>query len=224
MAEIEYNSLEASSPNHGAVRNRWLKQTGPARALVVVLPGLNYTCDNPLLYYLSRLAVDRDADVLQLWADYTLSSFQSASKSQQAEWLREDAWALIQAGQKSRRYGKLLLAGKSIGTLTLAALYGKEKELMETPAIWLTPLFHRQEVLESALNASGPALFIGGNADPTFDAGAFKQVEALGTAQALTIAGANHSLEIPGDMPGTLEALQTVVAAMGAFLDMCLQN
>src|SRR5512143_2439516 len=106
MAEIGFTSLEASSPNHGAVRNRWLKQAGPAQALVVILPGLNYTCDNPLLYYLSHLAADRSADVLQLWADYALPSFQSISNAKQAEWLLENAWALIQAGRKSRRYGK----------------------------------------------------------------------------------------------------------------------
>ncbi len=89
---------------------------------MVLFPGLNYSCDNPLLYYLSRLAVDRSADVLQLWANYTIPEFQSLSKQEQVKWLLEDALSLIEAGQKNRHYERLVLVGKSIGTLTLGSL------------------------------------------------------------------------------------------------------
>jgi len=219
MAEFEYTSLDLISPGHGRIPNRLLKQTGGAHALVVLLPGLNYTCDNPLLYYLSRLAVDRSADVLQLWASYASREFQSLSKPAQIHWLLEDARALIEAGQKVRRDARLVLVGKSIGTLTLAALFAQVQALAGTPAIWLTPLFHNPAVLDGALHADGQALFIGGTADPTYAAAAIQQVGSLATARTVIIPGADHSLEIPGDTPRSLEVLQQVMAALAAFLD-----
>ena len=219
MSEIEYTSLDVTSPDHGRIPNRLLKQTGGARALVVLLPGLNYTCDNPLLYYLSHLAIDRSADVLQLWASYASREFQSLSKPAQVQRLVEDARALIEAGQNVRRYDRLVLAGKSIGTLTLGALFEQVKELVGTPAIWLTPLFHNPAVLDGALHAGGQSLFIGGTADPTYAAAAIQQVGSLAAARMLIIPAADHSLEIPGDTPRSLEVLREIMAAMAAFLD-----
>src|SRR5512146_462385 len=98
MPEIQYTSLDVAKPSGEKIPNRLLKQTGAARALMVIFPGLNYTCDNPLLYYLSSLAVDRSADVLQLWANYTIHEFQGLSKVDQVKWLLEDAHALIATG------------------------------------------------------------------------------------------------------------------------------
>jgi len=219
MPNIEYTSLHVTGHANGTVANRFLKQVDKARALAVIFPGLNYTCDNPLLYYITRLAIERSADVLQLWANYTLPQFQSLSKPDQVKWLLEDAKSLIEAGQNQRRYEHLILVGKSIGTLTLAALFEPGKELANTPAIWLTPLFHQPLVLNSALGASGRALFAVGTADPTYAAEAFKRVQSLSTAQVVILPGADHGLEIPGDTPGTLDALKKVLAAAAAFLD-----
>ncbi len=218
MAEIEYTSLDVTTPSGRSVPNRWLKQTGSANALMLMFPGLNYTCDNPLLYYLAGLAVNRSMDVLQLWANYTIHEFQSLSKADQVRWLLEDARSLIEAGRKNRSYERLIFVGKSIGTLTLAAVFNQLKDLATVPAIWLTPLFRQPVVLESALQVVGNALFIAGSADSTYDAGAMKQVASLPTAQTLVIPGADHSLEIPGDLELSLEILQKIMAAEDAFL------
>ncbi len=219
MAEIEYTSLEVTTPSGRRIPNRLLKLPGAVRSLMVIFPGLNYTCDYPLLYYTTRLAVERSADVLQLWADYTGQEFQSLSKVDQVKWLLEDARALIETGRNNRTYERLVLVGKSIGTLTLAALFAQGSEFINTPAIWLTPLFRQPAVLDSALRFQGQSLFICGRADPSCEAGAFKQVQALTTAQTLLVPKADHSLEIPGDMPGSLQVLERVMAACAAFLD-----
>ncbi len=219
MPKIEYTSLKVMGPANRSIANRFQKQVGTTQVLAVLFPGLNYTCDHPLLYYISRLAIERSMDVLQLWANYTKPDFQNLSKLDQVRQLFEDAQALIEAGQKQRQYTGLVLVGKSIGTMTLAALFENVKELAETPAIWLTPLFHQSFVLNSALSAQGRALFIAGSADPTYDAGAMRQVEDLKTAQTVIITGADHGLEIPGDTPASLEALKKVATAAGIFLD-----
>ena len=69
MAEIRIGSLSISGYGDKAVPNRFFQQVGFASELVVLLPGLNYSCDLPLLYYPMRLLVERGADVLQLRTD-----------------------------------------------------------------------------------------------------------------------------------------------------------
>jgi len=219
MPQIQYTSLEIVTPSGRTVPNHLLKPAGPARSLMVVFPGLNYSCDNPLLYYISRLAVQRSADVLQLWARYTDRQFQSLSEADQLKWLLEDARSLIEAARKNGSYERLVLVGKSIGTLTLAALFDQARELSATPAIWLTPLFHQPAVLKSALHTRGRALFIDGSADPSYDAEAMQQVELLDTAQVVLIQEADHSLEIAGDLLRSLKVLRGIVETAASFLD-----
>jgi len=81
MTEIRILSIPISGYNSTTVPNRFFQQTGAARTLAVVLPGLNYTCDMPLLYYPSRLLVEHGADVLQVQADYTLRPSSPGSAS-----------------------------------------------------------------------------------------------------------------------------------------------
>ncbi len=59
MPEIEYTAIDVSTPSGRKIPNRWLKQAASPRALMVMFPGLNYTCDNPILYYIASLGVDQ---------------------------------------------------------------------------------------------------------------------------------------------------------------------
>jgi hypothetical protein len=55
-------------------------------------------------------------------------------------------------------------------------------------------------------------LLIGGTADRTWQEG------AVGSADVLEIAGADHALQIDGDPLASLDALRLVVERVGAFL------
>src|SRR5512144_3131343 len=122
MADTRILSLPILGYNSTDVPNRFFQQTRAARELAVLLPGLNYTCDMPLLYYPARLLVERGADVLQVHADYTLPAFQSKERVEQVAWLGQDAQAAVQVCMRQRPYERLILIGKSIGTLGLAYL------------------------------------------------------------------------------------------------------
>jgi hypothetical protein len=71
MPPYEFNSLTFHGFGDKHVPNLFLRQTGSAKILAVEYPGLNYSCDMPLLYYPANLLLDRGADVLQVKADYT---------------------------------------------------------------------------------------------------------------------------------------------------------
>jgi hypothetical protein len=210
MAAIRILSLPVSGYNGTAVPNRFFQQAGAARDLAVVVPGLNYTCDMPLLYYPARLLVERGADVLQVHADYTLPAFQSRERMEQVAWLGQDAQGAVQAGSKQRSYDRLILIGKSIGTLSLAYLV-TQGGYAAAITIWLTPLLRQPWLVQAAAQCRGPALFVAGTGDSTYDPGALQTILQATGARSFILEGANHSLEIPG-------MLQRSVAWMSEYL------
>jgi predicted alpha/beta-hydrolase family hydrolase len=215
---LSITRLEIRGYKQRQVENRFFRQEGTSETLGVIYPGLRYTSDMPLLYYTTRLLTQRGSDVLQLWADYSSADYQSLSREQRAAWLEEDGRALIQAGQKQRDYGELILVGKSIGTLALAELVFHEEMPENSISIWLTPLLHLQHVVAAARQLSGPALFVGGNQDPAYAQEGIAQLKGLPNILTITIEGANHSLEIPGDLPRSLKAMQEILQAIADFL------
>jgi hypothetical protein len=218
MAGFEFTHIEMTDYQGGTLPNRFLRQTGEAKTLGVALPGLNYTCDMPLLYYPARLLTQHGADVLQVYSDYTRPDFQSSSRQEQARWLGADALAAVQGGWRQRDYARLVLIGKSIGTLALASLVGRD-EGREAVTIWLTPLLRQPWLVEAALGARGPGFYAVGSGDATYDPAALGRIREVTGAEAIVLEGANHSLEVPGDVRRSLEYMQEFIGALEAFLE-----
>ena len=200
------------------VPNIFFHQEEGVKALAVLLPGLNYTCDMPLLYYSTRLLEQRGADVLQLHANYTGTNFQMASPLERIQRLSGDALAAVESGLARQSYTCLVLVGKSIGTLAMAHLIDTP-HAGEAVTIWLTPLLGQPWLVEAATNSRGPSLFVAGTADPAFDAAALERIKESTGAEAFLVEGANHSLEIPGDPLGSIHIIGEIMQGLSSFLD-----
>lgn len=106
-----------------------------------------------------------------------------------------------------------LVVGKS-----LAASFAAREAL---PAIWLTPLIAARgtsaasEVLTGLRAGSQPRLLVGGTADSTWDG---NLAASLRATTVLDIPDADHSLELKGDLAGSLENLSMVAQAMLRFM------
>lgn len=196
--------------------NRFFRQEGTAQRLAVLFPGVQYTCDMPLLYYPLKLLLDRGVEVLQVRADYTLPAYQSLPQAERATWLAEDAKAVEKAARLQGKYERLVLVGKSIGTIALASLVPHEPEAV---TIWLTPLLRNPLVVTAAKQNRGAALFVAGTADDLYDPAALDKIRTATQAEAQLIEGGNHSLEIAGDFFASLHALEQVMQAIVRFLD-----
>lgn len=215
MPAVEITSIPIQGYSGRPVPNRFFRQAG-ARRLALILPGLRYSCDMPVLFYPARLMIQRGAAVLQVLSDYTQAAFQAASQAVQARWLAEDAQAALRAGLAAGDFGEVVLIGKSIGTLALASLVTGG---VAAPAIWLTPLLRQPHLVEAALQQKGPALFIGSSSDPTFDTTQLQRIQAAGKGEGLVVSGADHGLEVPGDIFASLEIMRQVLERIQAFLD-----
>jgi len=216
---FEITTLPVSGRAGLALPNRFFRQAGGAPTLAVIFPGLNYTADMPLLYYPAALLRQRGADVLQVRADYTGGDYAALPPVERFAWLAEDARAAAQAGWAQGSYSRLVLVGKSIGTLALASL-AADLPGSQAATVWLTPLLKQPRLAEAVTRLPSPAFFTCGSADDTYQAVVFRQLSASAAGHTtVLIEAANHSLEIPGDFNASLAALARVMQALAGFLD-----
>jgi pimeloyl-ACP methyl ester carboxylesterase len=222
MIEPEITNLTLHGYAGQPLPNRFFRQAEASPGLAILFPGLYYSCDMPLLYFPTRLVLQRGMDVLHLNLDYARADFQSASHSEQAKWMGADVQAGFQAGLSLRNYPRIVLVGKSIGTLALAHLLSPGSPVKAHPdqiaALWLTPLLHQAQVVTAALESKAPALFVVGTADRTYDPLALERIRAATSASVLILEGANHSLEIPGDIQRSLRFQEDILQAIDQFL------
>jgi pimeloyl-ACP methyl ester carboxylesterase len=110
---------------------------------------------------------------------------------------------------------RVTVVAKSLGTVVLAAA---DLSLpTATEAIWLTPLFGDETVRAQAEQRGLRSLLVAGSADSAHDAEGHERVRAALGAESLLIAGANHALEVPGDVRATLDGLRQLVDAVERF-------
>lgn len=172
----------------------------PSRT-ALLLPGRGYIAARPLLHLARKVLLSHDWTVQEIWWDVPDVLDDAGAPGWVAEQTR-----LALAGEEAPT---VLLVGKSLGTL--AAPLAAERGL---PAVWITPLLHRQELVDTLAATNAPTLLIGGTADPSWPAGA---AERTGQ-EYLELPGADHALELMGDAVGSAELLVRATAAMEAFV------
>jgi hypothetical protein len=209
--KVAMNQLEISTSTGEPLANRFLRQSRLADSLAVVFPGLRYNCDKPLLYYTSQALAMRGIDILQSWIDYNQAEMESLSQTDLTLRMVSDAQAMLTTGLQARPYKKLILVGKSIGTLVMAFILSQELPLKIANTIWLTPLLQIPFVTATIQNLTTPAIVAGGTSDTTFDPASVALLDGLPNLSFLCVEGANHSLEIPGDPRRSLTAISDLV-------------
>ncbi len=208
--------------------------TGTDR-LAVLFPGLGYRATMPLLHYTQRAFQERGADVLRLDLAYDLDpDFPRDDASRRRAWIRDDALSAYRAATRQGAYRDVILVGKSIGTLALADILADVPADVpahvpadipsaglppRTPAcVWLTPLLNDASLLETVQRRLPPSLFVIGTADPLYDATRLDELAERTGRNRVIVEDADHSLEIPGDMAKTLQAMHAYLSALDGFL------
>jgi hypothetical protein len=166
---------------------------------VVLLPGARYLSQAPLLWFARETAQAHGWSVAEL--DETAPEGRDPF-----EWMPARAKEILD--ETDARH--VCVVGKSLGSV--AAPLVADRGL---PAVWLTPLLVRPEVVEALARSAAPALAIGSPDDPTWGEGTLPENPALET---LELPGLDHSLQVSGDPRASLDALGRVVERVGAFL------
>lgn len=202
------------------VSNTFFYQNGEADHLAMLFPGIGYTCQMPLLYYQTELFLwSLGADVLWVEYAYDRADFQSAPDSEQKNWFNADVTASCRAGLEQRAYSKVTLSGKSLGTLALGHLLTSEPALSHAQAIWLTPLLKDEKLREEIGKARQRSLLVIGTKDAHYDAARLEELKTLPHVKIVVLAGADHSLEVEGDVSNSIRFMDQVIQEIERFVE-----
>jgi pimeloyl-ACP methyl ester carboxylesterase len=214
-----FKSLEIAGYRNEPVSNTFLRQDETAREIAIVLPGVGYTCHMPLLYYPSQVMLALGMDVL--WVEYNYirrCDYRALSDAEQKQWLFADVAAACQAALAQRSYQQVTLIGKSLGTTAMSHLLATDAQFARSRRVWLTPVLRNDEV-RAQIRRSGPrALVAIGTADPFYDPDYLADLQAAAKGEVVIVDGADHSLEIVGNVQQSLQVLERVTQAVQVFV------
>jgi hypothetical protein len=176
-----------------------LHEGDPARC-AVILPGVRYFSQAPLLWFAREAAQAGGWSVLEL-------SERAPADEEPFAWMRDRAQRALDATEA----GTVAVIGKSLGSA--AAPLVAERGLA---AVWLTPLLIRPEVVSALASSTAPTLLVGSTADPTWADGEKPHGDPI---EVLELPGLDHSLQVGGDPLASLDVLRTVTERIGTFLD-----
>jgi hypothetical protein len=181
--------------------------------LLVMLPGVGYTNQMPVMFYLHELAIARRWDILQVNYDYR---GMSGTDEERLERLTVDCRAALDAALTEGRHTKVVLAGKSLGTIAMTTLLQAGIE-PDVTALWLTPIVRRPEVRE-AMSVSAPTSAVAiGTRDDHYDREFLMELRAKG-ALVDVVEGADHSIDVQEGVGASIGVMRQVIEVLGGFL------
>lgn len=178
--------------------------------LLVVFPGIGYTCDKPLLYYTKKLAIAKGYEVVDVpYGNFEKGIFKDDEKIKNAiDYALKQTEDLL-ADANLSEYSDIMFCSKSIGTC-VAAKY-EENHNLNVRHIFYTPIEASFEYIHNS------GLTFHGTSDPWCRNDYFeKEVSKLGAAYHL-IENGNHSLET-GDVDLDLKNLRDIIELVSSFL------
>ena len=175
-----------------------LHENDPDRC-VVVLPGMQYTTQAPLLWFAREVAAARGWSALEV-----LDSLPEGDDP--FGWARDRARRALDRAEAD----EVVVIGKSLASAAAGLVADRV-----LPAVWLTPLLDRTRVVDDLSRAARPALLIGGSADAVWAPDALAD---SGLLQVVQLDGLDHSLQRPGDPGASLHALRAVATRIDRFL------
>lgn len=221
--EVSMNSLDVVGYNNQHVPTIFITQSHQTQHLGIILPGYRYSVEMAPLYYAARILLEQGADVLRIEYAYYRSDFMKQPESEQNKWISSDVFAACNNVLSQHPYEKITLIGKSLGTVAMGHLLADNRFHTAT-CVWETPLL-TVEWLRSRIEETHPhSLFVIGTADKFYKPDVLKHLQHVTKGKSVVIEGANHALEIPGDISKSLRALSQLVQALQEFLNEDVKN
>jgi hypothetical protein len=175
-----------------------LSTEGDSDATAIFMPGSRGAGAQALLAYTGLGLQERGWSSLLVWDEYQ-------EDGRHLEWVRERVEAALTA--TSGR--DVVLVAKSLSSFAAGVTAARGIR-----AVWYTPLLTEELVVVDLQRATAPFLLVGGTADPMWDSSAARAVPG----EVFEVEGADHSLQRPHDLMGSMAVLQDVVARAAAFI------
>lgn len=180
-----------------------LLHDGSAERCVVILPGMRYSTQAPLLWFARETALQQGFGVLEV-----LDALPDGADG--AGWAQDRARRALDAVGDAGAGADVAVVGKSLASCAAGVVADRD-----LAAVWLTPLTGHAAVADALGRAARPTLLIGGTADPAWAPEALPQNPML---ELLALEGLDHGLQRPGDLEASFDALWTVTDRIDRFL------
>ena len=213
------DQLQIKGYANRSLKNTFFRQPNDPKKVAIVFPGLAYSSQMPVLYYSIKAVLASGINALAVDYDYSnIPEFLEQSQETRSEWLIEDVEAALRVITEDENQQVVCLVGKSLGTLALGHLLEKYEDLRDVKTVWLTPLIKNPELMEQMLAYTKDAVLVIGTVDPHYGSDIIDRFNLSTQLSGIVIDGANHSLEIEGDVTKSLRVLLQIVSIIEQFL------
>jgi hypothetical protein len=114
----------------------------------------------------------------------------------------------------SHQPASVTFVGKSLGTRALGIICRKVQPPKDTRLVWLTPVWEWDDAWAAAQAAPWPSLYVVGLDDHRYHR---PDRHAAMDGETVAIQGADHRLEVPGDIVATLDSWRATAQAVLTF-------
>ena len=216
--DLKFDSLNVTGYRDQPVPNTFITHPNPSNHLGIILPGYRYPAEMPPLHYAGSILLGQGADLLHVEYAYYRTDFMKQPESEQDEWISSDVLAACEAGLSQSMYAKITLIGKSLGTLAMGHLLA-DPRFQKATCVWMTPILAAEWLCSRIEQVHPRSLFIIGTADRFYQPDVLSRLEHATRGQSLVLQDVIHSLEVPGDIPKSLETLNQIVQSLQEFLE-----
>ncbi|MBM7691502.1 hypothetical protein JOC77_000907 [Peribacillus deserti] len=187
-----------------------------SKSLAIMLPGTGYTVLAPFLLYSTGVFVNNSYDLLQVNYQYNQEPFTEYSTNELSEVITYDVRTVLDSVLNERHYDHFCFIGKSLGTIAMSSEL-KRDIFKDAGAIWLTPLLHRDDVMDTMVNGRHRGLCFIGDQDSIYTNERFQQLKSNPNLMSKLIPGVNHGLTCH-DPVDSIDVLRNVINDITHFV------
>ena len=169
-------------------------ETGDGASLAIMLPGLRYGCDRPVLSHSAGVFRSLGCDIAQLDLLYVDdAAFFEADEAAQLSQIASDGCDILGHLTGRAPYEHVWIIGKSLGTLWMGAAFsGGGCPTDRTHAVWLTPSLLGTPLHGQMMSQDVPSLAVLGTEDPSNRPELVDPIRSKNTIDLCMLEGADH--------------------------------
>lgn len=187
--------------------------------LAIFLPGIGYTNDSPVLHYTGSYFMQKEFNILRVDYRYTDSDeFLNSTKDEQEHWLIEDVKPVVERILSEQNFKRIILIGKSMGTIALGEILCSITKLKDAEVIWLTPLLVHNELVDQILKINNRSLLIMGTEDHAYNVDQLEKILEKKNVESFIIEGLNHSFEIENNIIESINKSKEILLKIMSFV------
>ena len=212
-------NLSVRTADDRPLMHKFYRQEDDPHGLLVTFPGKNYGVDGPMLYYPSELLMA--AGWYTLAVSYGFQTGMQELSPEVMPGLFEECRTVLKVALGQREYRHIGLIGKSIGAGVVAHLFQVEPDLGAACGVYLTPPLGTPFFDPVFTQTKQPAYLAIGTADRFYQQEALESLREARSFELTLIEGADHSMDVIGDLEASIEAVKRVTREAVDFLTQC---